>query len=262
MRWFATRITAALLLTLAWLAGRAGASDIDNEISRKVSAAQIPIEKIAEPLRAHVDDVLQNSTLFLRGPSETFPCRPGVYRWLLDHPDWGIAGWKALSGTAITIDRQADGSFLGKDNQGGSLRWKCVVNEPGRRVWYAEGTGRLAPFLPTATLKAVLSLRYQEVIGDDGRFGIRHRTEAFAVYDGKAAAWFSKLAGVPPDTAGKKILEQVEIFFSGMAYYLSEHPEWSRQTLEPKAGNADDRQKFEILKHELAQANRDRPPRR
>jgi hypothetical protein len=213
----------------------AGASEPDVEVARVAAAAAIPLERIAEPLRGHVDGVLQNATLHVRGPSETFPCRPGVYRWLLDHPDWGIACWKALANTPLSIDRQSDGSFVGKDNQGGLLRWQCILSEPGRRIWYAEGTGRLAPFLPVSSLKAVLCLRYQEVMGGDGRYGIRHRMEAFAVYDAKAAGWFSKLTGVTPDAAGKKLMEQVEIFFSGMAYYLSEHPDWGQQALQPRA---------------------------
>lgn len=243
---------AALVTVLFWGAG--AGSDLEGEAYRKIAAAQIPVEKLPAPIRTHVDDVLQNATLYVRGPTEAFPCRPGVYRWALDHPDWIIAGWNALTNTPITIEPQADGSFLGKDNQGGTLRWQCVLNEPGRRVWYAEGSGRLAPFFPTMSLKAVLALKFQEVVGEDGRVGVRHRTEAFAVFDAKAAGWFSRLVGLTPEAAGKKILEQVEIFFSGMAYYLTEHPEWAEKTLEPKAAKPEERKKLETLKSELPKA--------
>lgn len=249
-----------LLALVLFLASTAGASDLETDLFRRLSAAQVPLEKISEPLRARVDEIISSPTLYVRGPTEAFPCRPAIYRWLLDEPDWNIAGWKALAGTPISIDPQADGSFLGKDNQGGSLRWQCVFREPGRRIWYAEGSGRMAPFLPVMTLKAVLCLRYQEVMGDDGRIGIRHRTEAFAQYDAKSAGWFTKMLGLTPEATGKKVLEQVEIFHSGMAYYVSEHPEWAKQVLAGKATSAEDRRKFESLRQELVLAGRTRRP--
>src|SRR5437763_5869 len=90
-------------------------------------------------------------------------------------------GGTMTTSTLRSAEGQADGGFLGKDGIGGELRWQTIHSEPGRRIWYAEGFGRAVPLLPALSLRAVVLLRYQEVRGDDGRFGIRHRVEVFAL---------------------------------------------------------------------------------
>jgi hypothetical protein len=40
----------------------------------------------------------------------------------------------------------------------------------------------------------------------------------------------TKLTGMSAGAIGKKALQQVELFFSGMAWYASEHSAWTRHT--------------------------------
>ncbi|HMP03696.1 MAG TPA: hypothetical protein PKD86_15840 [Gemmatales bacterium] len=218
-------------LTLAApLVGEANA-EADQELLRQITAAQIPLEGLADELQTKVRDVLRKGQLYTRGPIECFPCQPSVYRLLVDHPEWTIHGWRALGATRLRIERQTDGSCLGSDPLGGELRWRPIVTEHGRRAWYAEGTGRPAPLMPLMTVRAVVLLKFQEVRGEDGRSGIRQRAEVFALYDGKAAEMVCKVLGMSSESVGKKILEQIGLFFSGMAWYMSENPEWSLKVL-------------------------------
>jgi hypothetical protein len=172
---------------------------------------------------------------------------------LLDHPHWGFRAWEALGAKCASVERKDDGSFRGVDQQGSELRWQSVVSVPGKRVWYAEGVGRPMPLVPPVSLRAVLLLTYHEVIGPSGRVGIRHRAELFAQFDGKTANLVAKLSGLPADLAAKKTVEQVELFFSGMAWYLSENPAWGTVVFERtrKESPERDRQVDAILR-ELA----------
>lgn len=187
------------------------------------AAAQVPVEQFTEPFRGKVADLLLQPMVYAQGPVEAFPCRPAVYAWFLDHPHAVALAWRTLGAPCASTHKQADGSFYSTDPRGGELRWVGILNEPGRRIWYAEGTGQPAPLLPVVTVRALLILRYQEVQGRDGRVGIRHQAEVFAQVH-EPSAWLSKVCGPALDSPTKKLLAQVQFFFAGMARYLCEHP--------------------------------------
>jgi hypothetical protein len=222
-----------------------------DQFARQVSAAQIPLEKIAEPLRSKVALVLKKSQIFERGKSEAFPCNPEVYRWLLESPDASLFGWRKLGATKASILRQPDGSFLGTDGMGGELRWNLIATGPQSRVWYAEGSGRMGPLLPTMTVRAIVLLTFQEVHGTDARVGVKHRLDLFAHYD--STPLITKLTGISADTAGKKALQQIELFFSGMAWYASEHSTWAKTTFSQWANDSEAKTRIQPLMDLLSQ---------
>ncbi len=201
--------------------------------AQKTSGAQIPLDQLPKDLRGKVAEVLKQPSLQTNGPVEAFPCRAAVYAWLLDHPHWVMRAWHAAGAKCANIERQADGSFAGMDQSGSELRWRVVVNEPGRRVWYAEGSGRPLPLVPAVSLRALVTLRYEEVTGPDGRVGIRQRSEVIAIFDGKAANLAAKIWGMSTEHAARQALEQINLFFAGMAWYLSEHPKWAMTAFNP-----------------------------
>ena len=253
------RFACSLLLLSVLLPSSASAESIDQDIARQICAAQVPLEKLDPQLQVKVGQVLQQAPLFVRGPVESFPCRPAVYGQLLDNPDWVIHCWRLLGACKANILRKQDGTFLGKDNLGSEIHWQPLLLEAGRRIWYVEGKGRPAPLMPVVHLKAVVLLRFQTVEGDDGRIGIRHRVDMFAQYDGKAVDLLSKLGGMSVDSAGKKVLDQVGLFYSGMAWYLSEHPHWGHQVIQTQAQKAGGQDRVAPLLTELAQASQERP---
>lgn len=236
MTWHVIR--GVLILTLlAPSAGRVvGAPSEDDEIVRKLTVSQIPTQGLAEPVRSKVIDVLHKPTTYVRGPVEAFPCQPTIYDWLLENPHWGFRAWRALGVKCATVDRKDDGTFRGVDPQGSELQWQCIHCEPGRHVWYAEGSGKPTLLAPNLSMRVVVVLNHQEVRGSDGRIGIRHRAELFAQYDSsKASGWAMKLYGLTADAVGKKAVEQLELFFSGLSWYVSENPNWARTIFKPSA---------------------------
>jgi hypothetical protein len=222
-----------LALGLGIAPARAERSE-EDDMAAKVTAAQFPLEQVPAAYRAKVEVLLKQPTAYCRGPIEAFPCQPQVYAWLLDNPHLGFRAWRALGVKCATVEQKPDGSFEGADPLGSELKFTEVLREPNRRVWYAEGQARPAPLAPSIALKVVLLLRHHEVVGADGRIGVRHRAELFAQFDaGRAAKFISKLWGLTTDTVAKKAAEQVELFFSGLAWYISEHPDWVNPTFKP-----------------------------
>ena len=81
---------ACVVLLTFLLPGRADSID-EMEIARRITAAQVPIEKLPATHRQKVMELLdQSSSLYSRGSSAAFPCNPAVYHWLVDNPHWGF----------------------------------------------------------------------------------------------------------------------------------------------------------------------------
>jgi len=247
------RLLACAVLLLIASSVRAELAE-DQQIAAKITASTFPLEQVPEPLRLKVDALLKQPTAYARGPIEAFPCQPPVYSWLLDNPHHGFRAWRALGVKCATVEQKADGSFHGIDPLGSELSWTEVLREPNRRVWYAEGQARPAPLTPSVPLKVLLLLRHHEVVGEDGRIGVRHRAELFAQFDAsRAAKLVSKLWGLSNETVARKAAEQVELFFSGLAWYISEHPEWVSTALKPnKKTTPQELQQVEVLVRLLA----------
>jgi hypothetical protein len=205
-----------------------------QEFAARLTASTFPYEQVPETLRPKVEAVLKQPTTYARGPIEAFPCEPKVYGWLLDHPHHGFRAWKALGVKCATVEQRGDGLFHGVDPLGSEMTCYEILREPHRRVWYAEGTAKPAPIGPSVPVRAVVLLRHHDVVGADGRVGVRHRAEVFAQYDaGRAAKLVSRLWGLTNEAVTRKAAEQIEMFFSGLAWYMSEHPDWPPTALKP-----------------------------
>jgi hypothetical protein len=197
------------------------------------AAVAIPLNKLPKSHQQRVSDILNKPAIYCRRAPESFPCDPAIYNWLLEHPQHGVKAWQAVGAKCVAVERKADGEFRGADASGSEVRWFLLLAENNRRIWYVEGGSRPFLFAPQLTVKAVLVMSYEEIQGPNGTPGIRQQTELFGQFDGKAATLLAKLWGTSVDAAVGNALEQVETFFSGMAWYLTEHPAWGRKVFNP-----------------------------
>lgn len=224
-----------------------------DQSARQAFISQIPMDKLPDQVRGKLTYVIGKAQLFEKGKSEAFPCNPEVYRWLLESPDASLFAWKKLGATKADVTRQENGSFLGTDGNGGQMRWSLIATGPTTRIWYAEGSGRIGPLLPTMTIRAIVVLHFEDVKGTDGRKGVKHRLELLAHYDSSAIV--NKLTNMSADSTGKKVMQQLEVFFSGMAWYVSEHSAWSRLTFGTWATTPEAKNRAQQLISKLDQAD-------
>jgi hypothetical protein len=152
---------------------------------------------------------------------------------VIDNPVWTFRAWRLLGAKVAEIETLPEGGYRGRDHLGSTMTWQTVASGAGYRVWYGEGTGRAAALLPGVGMRAVIILRYQEVIASDGRVGMKQQLEVFALFDNLAAQAALKVMGQTSEGIKKKAMEQLSLFFSGMSWYLSENPRWVQTNLKP-----------------------------
>jgi hypothetical protein len=187
--------------------------------------AKLPLDEMEEAHKTLARSVLDRPTLSARGPAETFVCRPEQYYFFLDHPDRAVTAWRRLGAKCISITPRGDGQFGWSDDNGSDLVWQTLHRGPGMRVWFAEGKVRAAPVMPPVPIKALLVLHHGEAKNADGATVIEHHADVFLQTDSKTAAAFTKMMGQSAPKLAEQGLGQLQLFFSGLSWYLQRHPE-------------------------------------
>jgi hypothetical protein len=195
------------------------------------SARSVPLDKIDERYRELVRQVLDKPMLSGRGPSETFNCRPEHYCWFLDHPDRAVVAWRRLGAKCVSINPRGDGKFSWADDTGSEVVWETVYKGPGVRVWFADGKVRPGPLLPLVPVKAVVVLRHKDSRAPDGASVMQHQCDLFVHTDSKTAAMMTRMLGPTANRVAEQGLGQLQLFFSGISWYLDRHPEQAEALL-------------------------------
>src|SRR5437667_5401271 len=131
------------LVAGAFWAGAASSAEQDLQLQKR-AAARVPVDQLRQDMREPVRRVLEQPTLFGRGPAEAFTGQSDFYEWLLDHPDRGVEAWRRLGAQCQSIRDGGNGSFIWNDVHGSELRRQTAYNSASLRVWYADGKVRPA----------------------------------------------------------------------------------------------------------------------
>jgi hypothetical protein len=189
------------------------------------AAAQVPLPELPPAAQANVRRVLDRPTLFVRGTPELFPCRPSQYYWFLDHPDRVMLAWKRLGAKCTPITPRGQGRFGWCDDQGSDLVWETVLHTEELRIWYAEGHVRPAPMLPLVPVRAVVVLHHIPSKDEMGAPLMSHQADVFLQTDSRAAILITRILGPSAPRLAHEGVDQLQLFFAGMSYYLDRHPD-------------------------------------
>jgi hypothetical protein len=231
----------ALVALVVWLAGgpaRAGLAATDP-------ATVVPLDKIPAEHRAHVAEVIRDSTLHRKGPPETFPCEPRIYLALLNEPLLTLALWQDLATSPVRLKQVGPNRFEGTDGAGTSAAWEFVYRSPKLHVLLADlehTTPRGAAHLEARIVLVVHSGYYREV---NGEHWVQHDVEAFVKVDSKG--WKAVARTVRPVI--ERLLEdqvrEAGWFVSLMGRLVAAYPNWACQVTGSQAAlPAETRQQF------------------
>ncbi len=136
-----------------------------------------------------------------------------------------MAAWRRLGAKCVSITPRGEGLFGWSDDSGSELVWHTLHRGPDMRVWFAEGKVRPAPVLPLVPIKAILVLHHGEAKNAEGATVIEHHADVFLQTDSKTAATFTKMLGQSAPKLAEQGLGQLQLFFSGLSWYLQRHPD-------------------------------------
>jgi len=195
------------------------------------TAKSVPLGDLPERERELVAAVVEKPTLAARGVTEAFQTDPRTYRFFLDNPDRAVDAWRRLGAKCVSITARRGGGFGWCDDQGSELAWETAHQANGLRIWYAEGKVKPGPLLPAVPVKAVVVLRYNETKAANGGTIVQHQADLFVHTDSKTASLMTRMMGPSAGRVAEQGLGQLQLFFSGLCWYLERHPEEARKLL-------------------------------
>ncbi|MCI0683245.1 MAG: hypothetical protein L0Y71_14175 [Gemmataceae bacterium] len=192
----------------------------------------LPLELLDERQRQLAKQVLDKAAFTAKGPSESFYCKPEHYQFFLDHPHKAVAAWRKLGAKCVTITSKADQRFGWSDEHGSEMTWETIHRGVELHIWYAEGKVRPGPVLPLVPIKALVVMRHKERRSDDGATLVQHRADLFVQTDSKTAAMLTRMLGPASQRIAEQGMGQLQLFFSGLSWYLDRHPDKAEMLLE------------------------------
>jgi hypothetical protein len=214
-------------------AATAGEKDLTPQMR---AAARVPVNEVKENIRDRVRLVLEQPTLYSRGPTEAFTGQADFYNWLLDHPDRGVQAWRRLGARCQSVTDQRDGAFVWTDGHGSEIRWQTAYTTDALRVWYADGRIRPALFMPPVSVQIVVILRHGKRLSPEQRTLLFHQADVFMQTDNKTAVLMTKMLGASAPRIAEESLSQLETFFSGLVWYVDHHPDRADKLLADQLG--------------------------
>jgi hypothetical protein len=185
----------------------------------------VPYQELPLAMQDKVRRVVAQPTLSANGPVQDFAGNPLVYAWLLDHPDRVVIMWRRLGARCLEISDRGAGWFGWTDHDGTDVHWQTALARDGLRVWYAEGSSRPMTWLSTIPFRAVVVLRSATVKDNLRGNHLRHEASLYVQTDSKAAILVARMLGPSAPRMAEQCMTQLEIFFSGIAWYLERYPD-------------------------------------
>jgi hypothetical protein len=188
-------------------------------------AITLPWDELDQRAAGLAKQLLDRPTVVARGPSETFPCVPEQYQWLLDNPDRAVIAWRRLGAKCVSITRRPGGKFGYADETGTDVTWEVIHQSPSLRIWFAEGKVKPSAVLPLVPVKALIVLRHNDGKTADGVVVVQHQADVVIHTDSKAASAVTKMMGKSGPKLAEQGLSQLQLFYSALSAYLDRHPE-------------------------------------
>ena len=198
---------------------------------KEPAANDLPLEKLDERQRQLAKLVLDKPAFSAKGPSETFFCKPEQYQFILEHPDRAVGAWRKLGAKCVAIAAKGEQQFSWSDDQGSEVTWETIHRGQELHIWFAEGKVRPGALMPLVPLKALVVMRHKEQRNPDGATLVQHQADLYVQTDSKTAALMTRLLGPASQRLAEQGMGQLQLFFSGLSWYLDRHPDRAEELL-------------------------------
>ena len=208
--WSARRICACsqwiIVLLVLWttqhsLHGKestfAGRRASTSHKSRLNAIRSIPLKNISPRYRRRVHQVLSDSSLYRRLPTQMVDCNPQLFTFLAKNPEMLVEIWREMGISRVDLVRSGSNTFQLTDNAGTTceliiVEQKCDQRAQNRIVMYSDGSYEGKPFKRPVRAQCVMLLRTGSIKETNGRDYVAARLDTFIRIDRASIELFAK----------------------------------------------------------------------
>lgn len=168
-----------------------------SKSARQEAIRAISLKKIHPKYRQSVQQVLNDSSLYRRLPTQMVDCNPELFTFLAQNPEMLVEIWRYLGITKVEVQRTDANAFRLTDNSGTTgklfiVEQSCDRRAQNRIVMYAEGAYEGKPFKQPVRAQCVLLLRSGSFKETNDRHYVAARLDSFIHIDRTSIELFAK----------------------------------------------------------------------
>jgi hypothetical protein len=201
-----------------------------SHAARRVALEALPLERIGEPHRQHVERCLRETTLYRHLPTKMFACDGELLAFSLHKPEAIVDIWRVLGISRLALDPAGPEQWRLSDGYGtvGGLRlvYREHHGQTGLMVFHGRGayTGPLAP--RTLSGSCVLLVRHASAgVNAAGREQQTIEIDAFVDMDGKGLELVTRTLHPLIVRSAAANLHEICLFMSSLSQAAETNPE-------------------------------------
>jgi hypothetical protein len=110
-----------------------------NSQQKEEALRAIPLDRLSDPVRAKVSNVVSRPTIYRHLPTQIVECDPDLQIFLLRYPEVVVNIWQLMGVTKVKVNRTGPLTFDAIDGAGTVCRAELVYGTPNVHVYYADG---------------------------------------------------------------------------------------------------------------------------
>ena len=118
---------------------RSAAAAPFNNQQKEEALRAIPLDRLSDPVRAKVSNVVSRPTIYRHLPTQIVECDPDLHIFLLRYPEVVVNIWQLMGVTKVKVNRTGPLTFDAIDGAGTVCRAELVYGTPNVHVYYADG---------------------------------------------------------------------------------------------------------------------------
>lgn len=198
--------------------------------ARQAAIAAIPFDKIDARYRQLMSQVIDDSTLYRRLPTQIVDCDPAMFTFMAQNPDALVEIWKQLGISRVSLERIDENSFSMADGVGTTgklfiVEQTCEENAQNRIVMFGEGAYEGKPFTRPVHAQSVLLLRSGSIVETNGRTFVAAQLDTFLRIDRTSLEIFAKAIQPLVGRTADRNFADTMTFLSGFSQASEARPE-------------------------------------
>lgn len=150
-----------------------------SRAAREEAVQTIPYDEISAEARGKIQGILNDVTIYRRMPMEVIDCDPGLYLFLLEHPDLVVNIWEVLGISDVAVKRVGPNTFKADDGAGTVGTVEFLYRSQDLHVVYADGSYDGAMFAKPVRGRCLMLLRTGYTREANGRLKVTCKLDTF-----------------------------------------------------------------------------------
>lgn len=197
--------------------------------ARKKSISELPLDLVNAELRAKVDDVIKNVSLFRRMPTLSFVTEPDVYQFFVGHPDVAVSIWRVMEISTFELWQTGPVSFEADSHDGSTGTVEVLHNSATQHLTLCEGAFKSPLLLKPIKARALLHLQPKFVKQADGQTVVTHTLDMFVSFPSQPVDITAKLISPVSHAMADRNFREVSLWCAMMNVAMCQQPGWFEQ---------------------------------